>query len=130
MYADPKNRFRASGVIRKLANGHCTATKVPRNSRPAIGARNRGRQRVVLWSSRSTANAGTTTSNGNSHGMKWVTTRYTGPSFGAAGKSGRIHRNAMANAEYTDVTIVHAHRCREATATATRIAGVPITTAM
>src|SRR6266850_1306019 len=115
MYAVPKNRFRASGVIRKLANGHCTA---------AIGARNRGRQRVVLWSSRSTANAGTTTSNGNSRGTKWVTTRYTGPSFGAAGNNGRTHRNATANAEYTDVMIVHAHRCREATATATRMAGV------
>src|SRR6187455_1806094 len=116
MYAAPKKRFLASGDIRKFANGHCTATNVPRNAAARSGARTSGRHDVVRLSAKSNTAAGTINRSGNSHGMKWVTGLYTGPSFGVAGKSGRTHRNATPNSVYTSVTMVLAHRCREATA--------------
>ena len=42
--------------------------------------------------------AGTMMSSGNSQGMKWVTSRCTGPSFGSAGNSGKTHKKASPNA--------------------------------
>src|ERR1019366_4971993 len=62
-YCVPKTQLRAAGDCRKFANGHCTATKAPRNTAPnAADLRHR-----------SSARAGTTISSGKGGGMKLVT---------------------------------------------------------
>src|SRR5579884_1684296 len=68
-YPVPKKRFLAAPVIRKLANGHSTATKESTNSGPASSETSHGFQLFVVRSSRSMKNAGTINSNGNGGGI-------------------------------------------------------------
>src|SRR5215470_8731762 len=102
----PKNQLRAAGEFRKMANGHCTATKGIRKTN--VDARDclHLPQFSVRCHSRSSAMAGTISNSGNSGGVNWVTGQRTGPSFGSAGNSGRIQLISRTKTEYTPATAV------------------------
>src|ERR1035438_3460642 len=72
-YCVPKTQLRAAGDCRKFANGHCTATNVPRNTPPNAAERRQRFQVCSLGRNRSSARAGTTISSGKGGGMKLVT---------------------------------------------------------
>src|SRR5690348_4820450 len=93
----PNTQLRLAGLMRKLANGHSTATSTPTNNTPETTACSHGPQPDVRDQNQSSASAGAISSTGNSGGMKCVTFWYTGPSFGTAGNSGRIHTQPIRN---------------------------------
>jgi hypothetical protein len=93
----PKKRLRAAGDIRKLAKGHSTESSAPMKTTALTAAVFHGFQSRARCQSRSSRTAGTMIRIGNCGGRNWVTWRYTGPSFGSAGKSGSIQIRLMMN---------------------------------
>src|SRR5258708_16788245 len=86
----PKKRFSDALERRKLANGHSTIVRTAINRKPEARATFHGFHAWVFCQRRSRASAGTKMRMGNLAGTRWVMGLKTGPSFGCAGKSGRM----------------------------------------
>src|SRR5438067_1757008 len=95
----PKKALRAAGDCRKVANGHSTATRLTTKTTALTVAIHHLFWDAVLAQRRSSRKAGTTRSMGNSGGMNWWTGWKTGPSFGSAGKTGKIQTKPMTTRE-------------------------------
>src|SRR5260370_36568088 len=105
----PKKRFSDALDRRKFANGHSTIVKTAMNKNPETRAIFHGFHAVVFCQRRSRARAGAKMRMGNLAGTRWVTGVKTGPSFGCAGKSGRMSISAIPNSIYTAAVECAAH---------------------
>src|SRR6266478_9277475 len=92
----PKKRFSDALERRKFANGHSTMVRMAMKRKPEARATFQGFHALVFCQRRSRASAGAKRRMGNLAGTKWVTGLKTGPSFGCAGKRGRIRISAIA----------------------------------